>query len=1305
MTATSAEREASVDLAVYAPRIATAWLRAHPERRWFAPTGTVVFADVTGFTPMTEKLSKRGKVGAEELTDILNDIFGRLLSVAGVHGGDLLKFGGDALLLFFTGNEHVERACAAACAMQSALRPFRRFRSEAGPLSLTMSVGIATGSCHLFLVGDSHRELMVSGPVFSRAVELERDAGSGDVLLSDDVAALLPSESVGQPLGSGWLLSQAPKQTPLPHDVALVLDAMVDDAILVPLALREHLKIRRNEGEHRVAVLTFLQFAGTDRLLRQLGPDAVAAALDELIRTVQHACETHQVAFLATDIDRDGGKILLCAGAPRATPRSEDATLHALQEILARPHTLRVRAGVHVGRAFAVDVGSPSRRTFAVMGDATNLAARVMGKAAPGQVVATRAITERLHASFALQPLEPFRVKGKSELVHASVVGQSLLVDGSGPSTAKVPLVGRAAELGLLLAAVDDARAGRGRVIELIGEPGIGKSRLLAEVREQAPDLDLLVVEGSQYLAATPYLALRGPLHRLLGVAHDVGETGLRLALDEVVLSRAPHLAPLAPLIGLAFGVEMPDTDTTAVIGDAFRRDRLNDAVRELLQLLLPGPTLLLFDDTQWLDDASVGLMQHLLSRLTERPWALILARRPDAPTLATRATDQVTTLELGPLLPEAAHALVTAAAGGVPLRPHVRQALAERGAGNPLFLAELVRATISGGDPDALPDSIEATVAAAIDQVPAADRSHLRLAAVLGRRFALDLLQSMLGEERELEAPHAATDVVARLGRFLVQEEDEVRFSQGVVRDVAYEGLSFRRRRLLHGRAGDLLLAEGVDQREDLAELLSVHYSVAARHEECWRWARLAAERSRRAAAPVEAALHLRRALEAARHLGSAAPDVASTWESLGDVCVMIARHDEAKIAYATARRLCRDRRLELVELHIKEGRLRSKLGSLSAPLRWYSRGLKLLEDEPPSAARRRLEGQLLAAYAGSRLDQAKFKQGLPLLERAVELASVLPDRETMAYAYYLLEWGYSELGLPGAEAYGALSLALFDGLGDGQGQFRVLNSQGASAYYAGRWAEALDLYERAYRACERSGDIVKTQICSHNIAEVLSDQGLLEEAEPRFHEALSTFRATDYAFGIAQTTSDLARMLVRGGRGEEAAPAYAEARRQFKSIGADALVLETDAREAERLVYVGLPAAGLALVEETMERLGGGLGRAASAGGQGALIALLKRVAGYALTILGQPTEAISRLEQAVRAARDAGVKFELALSLDALAVVGAGAGAGAGISSTTVQVAAEEARDIFRRLDVVLVSRPPMIPGASPECVAAG
>ncbi len=627
------EHETAADLSAYLPLVQSQWMIATPERTWQELEGTLVFADISGFTPLTERLARLGKVGAEELTATLNRVFGVLLGVAEEYGGDLLKHGGDALLLLFTGEGHAVRACAASWEMQKGLRPFRRFKTDGGMVSLKMSVGVASGTVQLFLVGGSHRELLAAGPTISEVAAMEVAAAADEVLLGPGTLALVPAENLGADKAGGRLLKGKPGSA-----TAQLVRASHEVGLLgIPVGLRDHLASGQQDGEHRVAVLTFLQFKGTDDLLAAEGTAAVAQALDQLVRAVQVACERHGATFLATDLDRNGGKILLVAGAPMASPDDEDRTLNTLLEVMEQPLTLSVRAGVNRGRAFAVDVGSPVRRTYAVMGDATNLAARVMGKAEPRGIVATMNVLRRTGTDFEITPLEPFMVKGKSMLIEAGVVGSAR--GRLRRQDVVMPLLGRESELAILTAAMDSACAGQGRVVELVGEPGIGKSRLVAELLERAAagGLAELSIEGVAYAVHSPFYALRLPLRRLLGAPLAGSDAELLAALELVVSLRAADLLPWVPLLGVPLGLELPDTEQMGELNPAFRATKLRMVLVDLLNRLMDGPAVVLIDDSHLLDVASSDLLADLLQAAATRPWVVCTTRRSAVVFVALR--------------------------------------------------------------------------------------------------------------------------------------------------------------------------------------------------------------------------------------------------------------------------------------------------------------------------------------------------------------------------------------------------------------------------------------------------------------------------------------------------------------------------------------------------------------------------------------------------------------------------------------------------------------------------------------------
>ena len=643
-------------LAPYLCDLHRAWLADDPGSSYREQDASLLFFDISGFTPLTERLAKRGKAGVEQLIDTLNSVVAPLVDTAGALGGDTLKFGGDALLLLFAGDEHERRACAAAHDMQVAMAPFRRMRTEAGVVSLRASAAVASGPVHLFLAGDRFRELIVAGPTTSEVMGLERDAEAGEVLLGPSTCARLEAACRAGSRDDGVSrLAARPDVEHTPNAPAV----RADPAAGLPAALHDHLGPEA-ESEHRQVTVGFAQFRGLDELLARDGPQAAAEELHALVARAQTAFDEHGVTFLATDADRAAGKIFAVSGAPTASTDDEDRMLHALRRIVSHEGGLRVRAGVNRGRAFAVHLGAPQRRTYTTMGDTTNLAARVMGKAPDGEVLATQAVLARVRAPFKLTPLAPFAVKGKRALVEGQLVGEPCAAGPRGDG-GRVPLAGRERELRTLRDAVAAGRAGAGRVVELRGEPGIGKSRLVAEVAAEAArdGMSRLVIEAGAYGTSTPYFALRAPLRRLVEAQSD---DAVAAALTRAVRAHLPQSEAMLPLVAIAFGLELPATAETARLSSDASAAQLHLLVDGLLAALLPARrTLILVEDAHWLDVASSELLRTVLRHAQTRGWTALVTRRAVDGGLADLPGDPIR-IELEPLGEEAARSLVVEA-------------------------------------------------------------------------------------------------------------------------------------------------------------------------------------------------------------------------------------------------------------------------------------------------------------------------------------------------------------------------------------------------------------------------------------------------------------------------------------------------------------------------------------------------------------------------------------------------------------------------------------------------------------------
>ena len=1238
----------------YVPQLVVEWLEDGgnvPDARYRQEEGTLVFADISGFTPLSERLARRGRIGSEELTEILNRIFGRLLDVAYGYGGDLLKYGGDALLLLFRGEDDVTRAAVAAATMQRVLRELSRINTGAGVVRLRMSVGLHRGPILFALVGEGHRELLLTGPDVTTTVAMEAAADADEVLLSPESSLLVPPTWLADEKAGGRLLRLARAHGAMPQRP--FSRRLSDLASLgVPEPLREHLWRGVGDGEHRQSTLAFVQFKGTDGLLEREGPARVAEELHGVVVACQRAAARHDVTFLATDIDADGGKVLFATGAPAAGVNDSDRLLFAMREIADHASALQLRVGANRGPAFAVDVGAPYRRTYAVMGDATNLAARVMGKASIGGVLATRAVVDDLRGEFDLRPREPFLVKGKSMPIVAFDVGAPTGAQREARADDAAPLIGHEAERAAIDAAVAEVRRGHGRALALVGAAGLGKTRLVTHLLEAAADRPAVVFEGGQYATHTPQFALRPTLRSLVGSTVSDDPVVVVEQLRAVVAASAPHLDPWLPLLNEAFGVEMAPTPETSAIEARFRRARVAALVVDLLDNVVPKPAVIVVEDAHWLDGSSAVILREVVDAAADRDWVVCVTSRE----LASMYLDSAPSVDvhlLQPLGPEDSRELAYQLLGDDPMPPLAVAALTERAAGNPMFLAQLLESARAGQGLEALPDSLEALVAARIDALDPDARSLFRSASVLGSRFPTGALAAMLAVDED-----ALASELDALDPFLVVDRgsSSCRFRSALLRQVAYETLPFRRRRELHARAAEVLEAAAIAGGERPVALLSLHCAAAGRHEAAWAYAREAGDLAAAGHAAVEATALYRRALESGRHLRDREPaELAAVWLALGEQSEYAGDTDGAIAAFGRARELARSDPVELAAVMLKDGWLRERAKNYADALRWYTRALHVLDAEGAAGDRAdRLHAELVLAYGAARLRQGRFEEGRRWLDQAVEEAAASGIDDVLAHAYYLLDWALTDLGRTDeADAYRAQALPIYERLGDLSGQASVLNNLGIDAYYEGRWDEALVLYERSRRARERSGDVVQLGLVANNIGEILSDQGKLPEAEALFRDALRVWRGSGFRIGEGVATSNLGRCASRAGRFEEAQAKFAEAREIFDRIGAASFRADLDAREAERRLLAGIPGHAVALANVLVAEL------ARDATATPAVISMTHRIAACALAVLGRFDDALVRVETAVGIAERASLEYELALALEVRSNILAGLG----------------------------------------------
>jgi class 3 adenylate cyclase/tetratricopeptide (TPR) repeat protein len=1163
VTGAPSQAQASSQLSPYVPRLVVDWLRHTPDLTYREVDGSLAFLDISGFTRLTERLARRGQEGAEEMSDILNSTFSRLLDVGYQDGAGLVKWGGDAVLLLFDGPSHASRAARASFRMREEMRAVGRLNTSAGSIVLRMSAGLHSGTFHFFLVGDpaKHRELLVAGPAASITAEMEGSAGAGDIAMSAATADLLPTTSVGRGNRTSFLLRAAPDIEAVGVPPAKSVEGL-DLTQVLPSGIREHLTEQPGDAEHRTISVGFVQFSGTDELHNASGSAALAEALHEVIVNVQDAADRYGVTFFETDINRDGGKVMLTAGAPTSHGHDEDRMLRAARQIVESAGRLPLRVGVNRGGVFSGDFGPPFRRTYSVKGDAVNLAARVMARAEVGQLLATNDVVERRRTDFSLTPLAPFLVKGKRHPVEAYVVGAVNVRDDQGDTD--LLLIGRDNEMSTLRDQVAHAVAGTGSLTTVTGDRGSGRTRIAAELIRAADSATVIATTCDEYDTATPYVTMRRLFRRALGVDPLAEDTDVLQRLEEVA---ADNLKPWLPLIAVVLGVEVPSTPEVDELEDEFRKPRMELATLELLERLLPEPAVLVIDDVHYLDEASRSLLEGIVDRARAQcPWAVVVTTPTES---SDAAPDADTVVELRALTGQDAAALVAAETADHPLTPGVVATIVSRSAGNPLFLRSLVMSARAGSDIESLPETIEGLVTVEIDRLPPTHRRILRYAAVLGTTVDQDLLARML-DEHWIDPSSSRFDP---LRSFLATgRRGQLQFRTALIRDVAYQGLPFRRRRSLHEQAGAALLDQVATGREPPVERLARHFHLADRAAEAWQYSRLAAERAHRQFAHAEVVRFLRWAVQAAPRLDVPATDRADVVELLGDAQFLLGLSADARSSYLRAAREFAGNPVRAAAIHLKLARLDQRVGQLSQSLRRLSRGLTLVSDidEPRANA---VRAELMTRYAIGRFQQGRYREAKRWGDRAVATAEHSDDREVLANAHNALEAITLWSGLASDVNHGEIALALYEDLADLAGQGHSLNNLAIRAIFEGRWDATQPLLSRAADLFEQIGDVASLAAALYNQADVLVRQGRSADAEPLLDRALRIARSVDDDETAALVLRDWGKSRSRAGRFDEARSLLSEAMTMLDELGEPQELLDARAALAECDLLQGRP------------------------------------------------------------------------------------------------------------------------------------
>jgi ABC-type transport system substrate-binding protein/class 3 adenylate cyclase len=637
-------------------------------------------------------------------------------------------------------------------------------------------------------------------------------------------------------------------------------------------------------GERRVVSVLLADVADSTAIGELLGPERSKFLFDEVVRLI--AGEVKRYGGTVAQLTGDGLYALF--GVPSAHEDDAERAVRAalaVQEAIASYAAdvteaygveLSARIGINTGPVVLLPEDAPPEERYNALGDTVNVAARLQAQAGSGGFVVGPTTARQVAGAFELEPLGPVELRGRAEPVEAFRVGAAR----AAPASRKSPLVGRDAELGVLEALLGDLADGKGSVVAITGEPGIGKSRLVVEARERLSDsIRFLAAQGVSYAAEIPYYPLRGLLRGFLELGVGDPEARVRLELKArlagLLRDRADAYYPfLAQLLGLRLEEDVTQR-LQGLARDSIQR-QTHEAVRELCRALSrTEPLCLVLEDLQFADEPTLELCEELLQLADEEAVGLLLLYRsdPDLPSWGLGETarrlyrHRFRELQLEALRPEDGVQLAASAAGAK-LPEEVAAELAERTGGNPLFLEEAARDLVERGNGALVPAAIQEALQARLDRLAPETREVAAVAAVVGRTFGTPLLERVVPGERLRPA-------LSELQRHdLVVEErrrptSEYRFRHGLVQEAAYRSLLDDRRRDLHRVVGTALEELHQDELSEAYGLLARHFVEADEPEKAARYLLEAGNAARAVYADDEAIAHYRRALPFLDRLG----------------------------------------------------------------------------------------------------------------------------------------------------------------------------------------------------------------------------------------------------------------------------------------------------------------------------------------------------------------------------------------------------------------------------------------------------
>ena len=908
--------------------------------------------------------------------------------------------------------------------------------------------------------------------------------------------------------------------------------------------------------QRKVVTILFADLSGSTPLAEKLDPEELRGILGSYFGAL-----ARQIQRYEGTIDKYiGDAVMAVFGAPISHEDDAERAIHAaiamlasivrLNDDLDRRYGVRLslRIGVNTGEVVAGLLAGDVQRAYTVVGDAVNTAQRLESAAPLGQVLVSETTRRLALHRFEFEKRDPVLLKGKTEPVITYRVIRELDMTVEPDAT---PFVGRVPELAALGAALAEAQAGHGKAVAIVGEPGVGKSRLIAEFRNTLPAaMDRMTARCASFEQATPYALIADFIRGAFGMHAADDEPAARVALEEGLRRYAYEADEI--VIGVI--LEVIGYTARSALDPERKRSLLVGFLRAILQrTAIRAPFLLAAEDLHWSDEASVGVLNELVGDTAALPCLFLTTSRPGwtPPWAALR-------IDVAPLDDTDARELMSGMLD-LPMDAALADGVLGRTGGNPFFIEEIVRELQDSGSlverdgrlataPTAverLPATVQEVLEARLDRLPDAAIRVVRPAAVIGRTFWYRVLARLLPEGSVSEGL-GLLETEAFVTPRATTPELTYAFRQALIRDVAYQVQLLSVRRRTHTAVGEAIATLFADRLDEFIDLLAYHFERGDDPQRALEWLMRAGDRAKGLFANDEALVLYASALERSAD-GDGPLDAGTVLERRADVQVLMGRYDDALASLAVARDRGTAAPERIARLERLAGIALAKKGEYERARESYQRGLAIFDGrDDAEACRIGLQlGQLLwrrGDYDGARIALVQALAAGERLGAEDVLAEGMKQLGNVAY----LEGGLRDAG----EMYGR-SRAHYEKLGDVAGIADVRSNLGALYARQGRWDDAIAEHEASLGLRRRMGNPWGVGTCLNNIGEMHRARGDAVQAVTTFEQAIATWTPIGYASGIAIALIGLGAARIESGDLVAGRADLRDAERRFDAVG----------------------------------------------------------------------------------------------------------------------------------------------------------